>query len=134
MRRTAFAILTVAFLFILTALPAVAAPHFFHDEEPICDVDVSGATATVVCTGELAGLGNEDLLIETTISGFAVYQCQNKGGNIAPGQNRILEGPVTAPTEIPSDAIKNGRVAFTTNPAILTAPDTVSGAAAGCPS
>jgi hypothetical protein len=67
------------------------------------------------------------------VSGSAVYQCQNGGGNIAPGQNRVLVGPVTAPTTIPSDQIKNGNVTFTTNPAVLTAPSTVSGSAAGCP-
>lgn len=81
----------------------------------------------------LAGLGNEDLLINTTVEGFAVYQCQNQGGNTAPGQNRVLVGPTTTPTEIDSDAIKNGNLTFNTNPATLTAPATVSGAAAGCP-
>jgi hypothetical protein len=62
-----------------------------------------------------------------------VYQCQNGGGNIAPGQNKVLVGPVTAPTTIPGDQIKNGTVTFTTNPAVLTAPSTVSSSAAGCP-
>jgi len=81
----------------------------------------------------LAGLGNGDLNITTRVSGFAVYQCRNQGGNIAPGQNRVLVGPVTAPTTIPSGSIKNGSVSFTTNPAVLTAPATVSGAQAGCP-
>ncbi len=56
----------------------------------------------------MAGLGNADVHIVTTVSGFAVYECQNGGGNTAPGQNRVLEGPVTAPTDIPSSAIKNG--------------------------
>jgi hypothetical protein len=41
------------------------------------------------------------------VSGFAVYQCQNQGGNTAPGQNKVLVGPVTAPTTIPADQIKN---------------------------
>jgi len=75
----------------------------------------------------------ETLEIDVTVSGSAVYQCQNQGGNTAPGQNRVLVGPVTAPTIIPADQIKNGNVSFTTNPAVLTAPETVSGAAAGCP-
>ena len=68
-----------------------------------------------------------------TVSGSAVYQCQNGGGNTAPGQNKVLVGPVTAPTIIPGNQIKNGNVSFTTNPAVLTAPTTVSGAQAGCP-
>src|SRR5207249_1808684 len=92
-----------------------------------------GATRSVTCTATLAGLGNQDLVINTTVSGSAVYQCRNQGGNIAPGQNKVLVGPVTAPTTIPSGSIKNGTVTFTTNPAVLTAPSTVSAAAAGCP-
>jgi len=56
----------------------------------------------------------------------------NSGGNIAPGQNRVLAGPATSDTAIPASAIKNGNLTFTTNPATLTAAPTVSGAAAGC--
>lgn len=67
------------------------------------------------------------------MSGFALYQCQNGGGNAAPGQNRVLAGPATSDTAIPASAIKNGNLTFTTNPATLTAATTVSGAAAGCP-
>jgi hypothetical protein len=88
---------------------------------------------STICTATLAGLGGGDLAIDTTGSGSAVYQCQNPGGNPSPGQNRVLVGPVTAPTTIPSGSIKNGSVTFTTNPAVLTAPSTVSGSAAGCP-
>jgi hypothetical protein len=75
----------------------------------------------------LAGLGMETLVINVTVSGSAVYQCQNQGGNTAPGQNRVLVGPVTAPTTIPADQIKNGNVSFTTNPAVLTAPENGDG-------
>jgi len=119
---------------VALASPANAAsPHFKRGGEPVCTVSLSGSTATTTCRATLAGLGGEDLLIETTVSGSAVYQCQNRGGNTAPGQNRVLVGPVTEPTEIDSDAIKNGNLTFTTNPAELTAPATVTGADAGCP-
>jgi hypothetical protein len=133
MKRIAIAV--AALLAVgLTASPALAAsPHFKRGGEPVCTISGSATSKTVVCTGTLAGLGNEDLLIETTLSGFAVYQCQNAGGNTAPGQNRVLTGPSTTPTEIDSDAIKNGNVRFTTNPNTLSAAQTVSGAAAGCP-
>jgi hypothetical protein len=134
MRRTAFAILTVAFLFILTAFPAVAAsPHFKRGGEPTCTITGSTTSKSTTCTATLAGLGGGNLDISTTVRGSAVYQCQNPGGNLSPGQNRVLVGPVTAPTTIPSEAIKNGNVTFTTNPAVLTAPATVTGAEAGCP-
>lgn len=131
-----FLMLFTALLFVFTAgLSAAQAdsPHFKKNGDPVCTVSVSGSTATTTCTAVLAGLGNEDLLATVTVSGFAVYQCQNQGGNVAPGQNKVLVGPVTEPTHIDSSAIKNGNLSLTTNPAVLTAPDKVSAAAAGCP-
>jgi hypothetical protein len=124
----------VATLMLFTAGAASAAsPHFKHGGQPTCTITGSGSSRTVVCSASLAGLGNGDLTVNVTVGGFAVYQCQNQGGNIAPGQNKVLVGPQTVPTTIPSSAIKNGNVTFTTNPNTLTAPATVSGAAAGCP-
>lgn len=137
MKRVVFGLLTALALVVATGLssPAQAAsPHFKRGGTPTCTISGSGTASTsTTCTGTLAGLGNEDLLLETEVEGFAVYQCQNPGGNIAPGQNKVLVGPVTEPTLIDSDAIKNGTLRFTTNPAVLTAPKTVSGQQAGCP-
>jgi len=45
----------------------------------------------------------------------------------------VLVGPVTEPTVIPGSEVKNGNLTFVTNPAVLTAPTTVTGAQAGCP-
>jgi hypothetical protein len=121
-------------VFGLTATAATAAsPHFKRGGSPTCTVSTSGSTSSTVCSASLAGLGNATLVINVTVAGQAVYQRQNNGGQTAPGQNRVLVGPVTAPTTIPADQIKNGNVSFTTNPAVLTAPTTVTGAAAGCP-
>ena len=120
----------------VTAISTVAfaaSPHFKHGGEPVCTVTNTSGSSSTVCSASLSGLGGGDLVINTTVSGSAVYQCQNNGGQIAPGQNRVLVGPTTAPTTIPADQIKNGNVSFTTNPAVLTAPSTVSGAQAGCP-
>jgi hypothetical protein len=118
----------------LTATAAFASsPHFKHGGTPVCTITSGTNSASVQCTASLTGLGNGDLHINVTVSGFAVYQCQNNGNNIAPGQNRVLEGPATTPTTIPGGQIKNGNVTFTTEPAVLSAASTVSGAAAGCP-
>ncbi len=133
MRRIVIS-LTVVLALSITASGALAAsPHFKRGGTPVCTISGTSTSKTVVCTGTLAGLGNEDLVIETTVNGFAVYQCQNNGGNIAPGQNQVLVGPSITPTLIDSDAIKNGTLKFTTNPNTLSAPATVSGADAGCP-
>ena len=121
-------------LLMAVAIPSAfsSSPHFKKGGTPVCTF--SGTTSIpVTCTGTLAGLGNEDLNLHLAVSGFALYQCQNGGGNTAPGQNKVLEGPAASDTAIPASAIKNGNLTFTTNPATLTAEPTVSGATAGCP-
>jgi hypothetical protein len=123
----------LAFVVATATSASAASPHFKKNGSPVCTVTDTGATVTTTCTASLSGLGNGDLVIEVTTNGFAVYQCQNGGGNIAPGQNKVLVGPTTTPTTIPGDQIKNGTVTFTTDPNTLSAPATVSGAQAGCP-
>jgi uncharacterized membrane protein len=123
---------------VVFATPAFASgEHFTHGGVPTCTitpiVTATDTSQSVTCTGELAGLGNVDLVLDLSTSGFALYQCQNGGGKIAPGQNKVLVGPATSTTTIPANAIKNGRTTFTTNPAVLSAPLTTSAAVAGCP-
>ena len=124
-RATLVMFMVVSALGLMASGASAASPHFKHGGEPTCTISQSGSSATVTCTGSLAGLGNEDLRINVTVAGFAVYQCQNNGGNTAPGQNRVLAGPATSDTAIPASAIKNGNLTFTTNPATLTAAATV---------
>lgn len=131
-----FLMLFTALLFVFaTGLSAAqaASPHFKKNGEPVCTVSVSGATASTTCKTVLAGLGNDDLLATVTVSGFAVYECQNQGGNVAPGQNKVVTGPVTEPTFIDSSAIKNGNLSLTTDAAVLSAKSEVTAEEAGCP-
>jgi hypothetical protein len=114
-----------------------ASPHFKHGGSPTCTISGTGTTSTsTTCTGSLTGLGGGDVVLNTTVSGFAVYQCTNNGGNTAPGQNRVLTGPSTTPTTIPGSEVKNGNLTFTVSNADdpLTASDTATAAEAGCPS
>jgi len=133
MRKT-FAVLAALFIALFAYAPSAqaASPHFKNGGTPVCQVTTSGGTSSTSCTGSLAGLGNGDVVINTTLSGTAVYQCQNQGGNIAPGQNKVLVGPTTTPTTIPGGDIKNGNLTYTALGS-LTAPSTVSATAAGCP-
>ena len=133
--RRILVVLVAAFLVVLVSAPAgnAASAHFKKNGSPTCTVAASGASASTTCSAIMAGLGNADVHIDVTVSGFALYLCQNGGGNTAAGQNKVLEGPVTAPTDIDADEIKNGNLSFTTNPAVLTADPTVTGAEAGCP-
>src|SRR6266496_3262016 len=103
MRRGRILIIALPMLlaaFIMAAPAALAAsPHFKKGGEPVCTF--SGTTSIpVACTGTLAGLGNQDLNLHLAVSGFALYQCQNGGGNTAPGQNKVLEGPATSYTTL----------------------------------
>ncbi|MCA4133028.1 hypothetical protein [Arthrobacter sp. M4] len=138
MNKTLKRLLTLlaAFLLVFTVgvtTAQAASPHFKPGGSPVCTVTVSGNTATTTCKATIAGLGNDDLLATVTVSGFAVYQCRNGGGNVAPGQNKVLIGPAVAPTLIDSSAIKNGNLTLNTNPAVLTAPSQVTAQQAGCP-
>ena len=126
--------LGVAFV---SASPALAKPtptsgvHFTAGGTPTCTLN---ADHTADCSAELAGLGEGDIVITTSVGGSAVYQCRNNGGNLAPGQNKVLVGPEVNSVVLPGDEIENGRATitgFTEDP--LVAPATVSGRAAGCP-
>jgi len=131
-RRLIILAAAVATATIAVSAAMGASPHFKKGGEPSCSF--SGTTSIpVTCTATLAGLGQQDLNVHLSVSGFALYQCQNGGGNTAPGQNKVLAGPASSDTAIPASAVKNGNLTFTTNPATLTTPAMVSGAVAGCP-
>jgi len=134
MRRIIIPLIVLLVAGTTAAAALGASPHFKHGGTPTCTISGGGTSSTsTTCTGSLTGLGGGDVEIDTTVSGFAVYQCQNGGGNTAPGQNRVLVGPSTTPTNISGNEIKNGNLTFTTQPAALAASSTVSGSAAGCP-
>jgi hypothetical protein len=118
---------------VLAAEGPTSGVHFTRNGDPTCTITGTGASKSVQCTSELAGLGEGNITTETTISGFTQYTCINRGQNPAPGQNRVLEGPVTGVNEIPSSEIKNGRAVGTGALTTLTAAPTVSGDVAGCP-
>jgi len=134
MRRLIITMIVLLVAGTTAAAALGASPHFKKGGSPTCTISGGGTSSTsTTCTGSITGLGGGDVEIDTTVSGSAVYQCQNGGGQIAPGQNRVLVGPSTTPTTIPGSEVKNGNLTFTTQPATLSAPSTVSGSAAGCP-
>jgi hypothetical protein len=133
-RKLLAVISAVLLALVVTATSASAAsPHFKKNGSPTCTISTSGSSSSTTCQASLSGLGNGDVDIVVSVAGSATYQCQNNGGQLSPGQNKVLVGPATAPTHIDGDEIKNGTLSFVTNPAVLSAPATVSGSAAGCP-
>ncbi len=84
---------------------------------------------TLSASGALAGLGNKDVTITLTATGTATsITCTNKGGNVAPGQNKPKVTTV-GQTSIPVTEIKNGNVSFD----VETAAPFVTAKQAGCP-
>jgi hypothetical protein len=125
---------TVALFGALSTAALAVSPHFKKGGEPTCSIDfTSPPSASTTCSATLSGLGNFDVQADLTVLGTALYTCQNNGGNQAAGQNKVLVGPASSSTSFPASEIKNGNLSITTNPAVLTAPATVSAAVAGCP-
>ena len=109
-------------------LAAVAsAAHFTKRGTPTC-IDTG---TTLVCSGELAGLGNEDLVIDVTSDAEATFLCGAPGsGKPAAGQNKVPFEAGGSQT-ISGGAIKNGRAVFSVT--APTAPPTATAEQAGCP-
>ena len=108
---------------ILTATAAQAqSPHFVGT--PTCTKSLSSG---LTCSGKAAGLGNGPTAAFLTASSVsATYVCQNKGGNVAPGQP-VVNQNVTGPTQ--NITPRNGQITF--SPTIP--PPTPPSAATECP-
>jgi hypothetical protein len=81
-------------------------------------------------SGELAGLGNGDILVTLTASGDVTATCTNPSDkNQPPGQN---PAPITVTGEeaIPDSKIKNGNVSFLVT---TTVPNSTIAGAPDCP-
>ena len=61
--------------------------------------------------GNLAGLGNGDVVVTLTAQADVTSTCTNQGGNQAPGQNPAPI-TVTGSQEIPESELKNGTTPF----------------------
>lgn len=108
MRRTIFLLATA--IFLVAASTAMAGTgHFVNNPStPVgCDVTVSGQTGSIVCSGKVAGYGNNEpvrvFIVITTTAG-----CSTSGNPDIPGQRNftssllspdsggnILFGPLT---------------------------------------
>jgi hypothetical protein len=87
----------------LAAVPALAQnPHFVG---PLTGTDQG---TTLLVSGKVAGLGSEPVNVVVDAEGIATVECENPGGNIAPGQDTEVDasgqtGPITP---------RNGQITF----------------------
>lgn len=105
-------------IFLAIAVPVLAAAVHFVKGPLFVDIGTQ-----LIASGKLAGLGEGDITIILNANGLATTECNNNGGNVAPGQNTVVStsGSITLPVP------KNGMVTFT----VATA--TPSIASSACP-
>jgi hypothetical protein len=116
----------VATLAITTTI-AMAAVTFHAGPTLVWNSDGS-ATAT----GDVSGLGNTPATATLRITTSYTYTCQNKGGNVAPGQTSVTVFG-TPGTQLLDNTDHNGRATLSVTAYPGTPATTVSGTAAGCP-
>lgn len=109
MKRTVL-ILAVLSLLLAAAIPAAAASvHLKGGRNAEPAFTDNGFTLTAA--GEIAGLGNGDVLVTMSATADVTSTCTNNGGNAAPGQN---PAPLTVigSQAIPEEELKNGNTPF----------------------
>jgi hypothetical protein len=126
MRNASRRILFLAAFAVACLVPTTAAlaqsPHFVGT--PTCTKSLSSG---LTCSGKAAGLGNgPTAAFLTADSVSATYVCQNKGGNVAPGQP-VVNQNVTGPTQTITP--RNGQITF----APTIPPPPAPSAATECP-
>jgi hypothetical protein len=121
-RRILFLAAFTGACLVPTTSALAQSPHFVGAIS--CDKSLSTG---LTCSGKAAGLGNgptQAFLTADSVS--ATYVCQNKGGNVAPGQP-VVNQNVTGPAQ--DITPRNGQITFSPN---LPPPPTPSSAVT-CP-
>jgi hypothetical protein len=106
-------LVAVATIISLVGAALAQSGHFLEGggQAPLC-VDLG---TVVACSGKVAGLGGTTFEITVEATGTASIECENRGGNVAPGQDtQITATGTSGPLPTP----RNGQFRF----AIMTDP------------
>jgi hypothetical protein len=112
----------------LTVTGVALAAVTFHSGPTFTTTGLPGYTANL--SANASGLGKTSITGTIEFSGTVQYTCQNKGGNIAPGQPFVFAQPPASQTVAPD---KNGRATIDLTVS-FSPPATQPGSAVGCPS
>ncbi len=115
MKKIGISIVVALFVAASVIAPALAAS--VHLKPPNQNPSFTDNGLTLTASGNLAGLGFGDVLVNMAATADVTAICTNNGGHAAPGQNPAPI-TVTGSEAIPASELKNGNTPFkvTTNP------------------
>ena len=108
------AIIAVLSAVLVLSVAAIASAAVRFHAGPTC----TDNGTTLTCTGNVSGLGQEQLVVTITSTATATVECTNPAGNVAPGQT--FTTPVSGSGSFQVD--KNGRANFSVTTTAPTAP------------
>ena len=89
---------------------------------------------SLIFTGYFAGVGNTDVDIKLTATGTVLAQCQNNGGNIAPGRSPVTVNLTETSTWSTDENGRADGMVETEPPTISNTPPSPNSKDDGCPS